>query len=369
MENQPLTFNDNAVIAINENEVVITLDERMVRITIKKKSFKMIQYIVDNKINLQQILNSNLVELITFIKKLNFNDILLSENENEILQYGVITRPLRINIDTKPIPDIKSSKWCFFGAPVDFANDPPRSPSSGPYVFRKIGSSNHKMIDIGDISYSTIDNIYRFGDKVMHIVNRITTNDNKFIMIGGDHSLTYFTLKEASKKYSDIILIQFDAHSDIDTNKDKKNNFLYHANFVSKLIDEKSISGAIQIGVRERTINYEESYIIDNNIIQIPGSYSEKYEAEISKKIKGKNIYITFDADSLDPKAFPHVTTPLDGGMNKKDVLSFIKTIKNIDCNIIGADIMEFTCGFDKTGKPFNKELKILEDIVQEIIN
>lgn len=367
MENQSLVFNENAIITTHNNEVIITLDERMVRIKIKERSFSIIKHIVENGLKIESLSNKNNVELIKFIKKLNFNDILINEKEREILKYGVITKPLRINKDINPIPDKKVDEWCMFGAPIDFANDPPRSPSNGPYVFRKIGNINNKIIDIGDIYYSTIDNIYRFGDKIMHIVNRITTNDNRFVMIGGDHSLTYFTLKELSKKHSDIILIQFDAHSDIDKKNNK--NFLYHANFLSKSIDDKLISGVIQIGIRERFINYEKSYLTDNRIKQIQVNESEKYDFDLSRTIKGKNIYITFDADSLDPKVFPHVTTPLDGGMSREQVLDFIKKIKNIDCKIIGADIMEFTCGFDEYGNPFNKELNVLEDIINEIID
>lgn len=84
--------------------------------------------------------------------------------------------------------------------------------------------------------------------------------------------------------------------------------------------------------------------------------------------INGKHVYITFDADTLDPKIFPHVTTPLDNGLSEEDVLYAVDIIRNSGCDIIGADIMEFTCGFDEKGQLFNHEISLLDRVITRII-
>ena len=57
-------------------------------------------------------------------------------------------------------------------------------------------------------------------------------------------------------------------------------------------------------------------------------------------KLKGKNVYITFDVDALDASIMPATGTPEPGGLLWEEVLPIIKKVCQIS-KIIGADINE----------------------------
>lgn len=270
MEKRRLVLNQNVTIKEHHDRVELILDERRIKVNLTVKAFMFLKNMLEARIvkdELDSMKNPHLKELIS---PLYFNDILLTEEEDELLKFGVLYNPARMQNAASPIPERRIEKWCFFGAPADFALDPPRSPAHGPYIYRKLGESHREMMDLGDIAYTTADDIYRFGKKIQHVIRRIREKNNRVMMFGGDHSLTYFVLKELSQINKDIILIQFDAHSDINTTKNKINDLLYHANFVSKLLDEKSLSGVIQIGVREQNLRYETDYLVQNTVLQLP---------------------------------------------------------------------------------------------------
>lgn len=71
--------------------------------------------------------------------------------------------------------------------------------------------------------------------------------------------------------------------------------------------------------------------------------------------------------DAIDPEIFPHVTTPLDSGLSLVDAIEIIKIIKESSNCVTGADIMEFSCGFDENGKMFNHEVHVIDEIIHAI--
>lgn len=368
MNAQRIVLNKNLVITERGDKVEFLLKERRVSINMTKKAYVFLQNLLAQNMSKADIDAMRNAKISEFLSPLYFNDVLLKESENELLEYGLLFNPARMQTTVSLIPEKHIEQWCFFGAPADFALDPPRSPAHGSYIYRKLGKSHQKMIDLGDIAYVTTDNLYKFGGKIRHAIRRIRNRKNRVIMIGGDHSLTYFALKELSKNNKDVVLVQFDAHSDINVSTQKNNELLHHANFVSKLIDERAVSGVIQIGVRETARRYSVNYLREHSVIQIPSLLDSENEKLIKDMIKGRSVYISFDMDVLDPIIFPHVTTPLGCGLSESEALHIIDFIKKNDCHVDGADIMEFTCGFDKKGQFFNDEISLIDNIITKII-
>ncbi|WP_164837100.1 arginase family protein [Dickeya poaceiphila] len=369
MHEDDLVINRNAVITEGGDKVELILNERRVSVAVSGKMYQLLRKITEQGISLKKLHSTENELLKEITSLLYFNDILISQKDDELLKDGILYNPARMQKAALSIPDTRLNQWCFFGAPADFALDPPRSPAHGPYIYRKLGRRHAEMRDIGDIAYNTTDNIYSFGKKIQHVVRKIKEKDNKTMMFGGDHSLTYFAVAELSRFIPEIVLIQLDAHSDINTSTDKSNVPLYHANFVSRLVADNAVRTVIQIGVREKTIRYTENYLNSSSITQFSAEMSRDDKKRLASLIAGKEVYISFDADVLDPEIFPHVTTPLDKGMSEEVIIDILSLIKNSCFSVEGADIMEFTCGFDKKGNPFNHEMPLLDKIISLIIS
>ena len=369
MHEDDIVINRNTIINEKGDKVELELNERRVSVSVSSKLYQLLRRISEQDISLKELFSTENVQLKEITSLLYFNDILISRKDDELLKDGILYNPARIQKAALSIPDTPQDQWCFFGAPVDFALDPPRSPAHGPYIYRKLGKKHTEMRDIGDIAYNTTDNIYSFGKKIQHVVAKIIAKNNKAMLLGGDHSLTYFAVSEIARLIPEIVLIQLDAHSDINTNTNKSNAPLYHAIFVSRLIDDNVIKSVIQIGVREKKIRYSEDYLKNSSINQFSTVMSTDDKVRLSSLIEGKNVYISIDADVLDPDVFPHVTTPLDEGMTEENITDVLSLIKNSCLSIVSADIMEFTCGFDKKGNPFNHEMPLLDKIISLVIS
>lgn len=362
---EDIFFNPNIDQKIEDNLVLFVNNVNNVTVKIPKKIYMALKKSLSFGVSKQQILCTENPKLKKTLETLFFYDVLLTLKESRLLECQPLTKPSRLNVEINPIPDSQIEQWCLFGAPVDFAMDPPRSPMHGPYIIRSLTKSIGRLRDIGDVKLSSKDNIESFGSKISYVLSKLLVKNNRALMVGGDHSVAYHSIKEHLKKYPDMILVQFDAHSDINA-LEIKNSPLNHANFISKLVGECNVDRIIQIGVRERTSNYHDGYLEQKNITQLSG-FLKKDLDKIVNIIKNKFVYITFDMDVLDPSIFPHVTTPLIGGLEFGTAIETIKAIKQESKHLVGCDIVEFTCGFDKQGNYYNHESALLDTLINEL--
>jgi agmatinase len=103
-----------------------------------------------------------------------------------------------------------------------------------------------------------------------------------------------------------------------------------------KRIRDLGIS-TVQVGIR--SICQEEAEYIKkeklDNVFFAPSLPLDKIISAL-----GKNIYITFDLDGLDPSIMPSTGTPEPGGLGWYESLELIKKVAEKK-NIVGADVVE----------------------------
>ena len=161
------------------------------------------------------------------------------------------------------------------------------------------------------------------------IEKRISSQVNKAIILGGDHSITFPCVKGFSKNNKDFMLIVFDAHPDL------MDNFIppTQEDYLKTLIENNIVKpeNIILIGVR----NWEKSeisYIKEKNI----KSYSckEIYETgfkNITKEIVNSinlPVYLSIDIDSVDPVEAIGTGYTEHGGLTTRELIYAIQKIK-----------------------------------------
>ncbi len=159
------------------------------------------------------------------------------------------------------------------------------------------------------------------------------------IVLGGEHSLTIGSIKPFTKKYKEIILLHFDAHADL---RDSYNNEKYsHASAIKRCLDFKNVK-VVSFGIRNLSEFEMNFYKKNKKRIKIFWAKDKrKWNLNMLNKLfKNKNVYITFDVDSLDSSIMPATGTPEPGGLLWEEVLPIIKKVCQIS-NILGADINE----------------------------
>ena len=99
--------------------------------------------------------------------------------------------------------------------------------------------------DAGDIKFPQ-------GKKPFELIDRslsgLLEKGQRPVCLGGDHSVTYPIVRAFSKKYSDLTIIHFDAHSDLYDVLD--GNRFSHACPFARIMEEGRAKRLIQVGIR-----------------------------------------------------------------------------------------------------------------------
>lgn len=182
-------------------------------------------------------------------------------------------------------------------------------------------------------------NIEEAGFKIYDFVKN---SNNKLFLIGGDHSITYYSFKAFAEKNADSGLVIFDAHPDM-----QSSDFVTHEDYLRVLIDKKILKpfNVVLIGVR--SISKEElEYLREKKIIYF--DMNKIYELGIKEvcdlimekmSVLGK-IYLSVDVDVLDPAFAPGTGYLEPGGISSSDLFYFLNRIKNMK-NLGMVDLVE----------------------------
>ena len=159
------------------------------------------------------------------------------------------------------------------------------------------------------------------------------------LTLGGEHSITPAIIKPLAKKYSNLTIVQIDAHADLRDGYMGIHNS--HAAAMRRCLDNKNVK-IVSIGIRN-LCQEEFNYFKKNNkrIEIFWGNEMHKWSMEkLSKILKNKDVYLTFDLDGFDSSLMPATGTPEPGGLFWSDAMRVLKTVfKN--SNVIGADVNE----------------------------
>lgn len=159
------------------------------------------------------------------------------------------------------------------------------------------------------------------------------------LTLGGEHSITPAIIKPLVKKYSNLTIVQIDAHADLRDGYMGIHNS--HAAAMRRCLDNKNVK-IVSIGIRN-LCQEEFNYFKKNNkrIEIFWGNEMHKWSMEkLSKILKNKDVYLTFDLDGFDSSLMPATGTPEPGGLFWSDAMRILKTVfKN--SNVVGADVNE----------------------------
>ncbi|OIO41086.1 agmatinase [Candidatus Pacearchaeota archaeon CG_4_9_14_3_um_filter_31_7] len=174
-------------------------------------------------------------------------------------------------------------------------------------------------------------NIEEMQKKVKEGAKKVIDGEKFLIMIGGEHSITLPAVEIFAEKYSDLTVLQLDAHADL---YDEFENQKYGHMNVMKRIKEKNIN-VVQAGIR--CISQDEIDDVKKN------NYKNIFYKKLDKKaikLCKKNVYLSIDLDILDPSIMPSVGTPEPDGILWKELMQFLTRLFK-EKNVIGVDVVE----------------------------
>lgn len=263
----------------------------------------------------------------------------------------------------------EESSAVLFGVPFDgttsfkpgarFAPSAMREDSWGlesysPYLDKDL--EDLKLFDYGNLELP-------FGDKknalrmIQSHVEKIIEANKIPIMIGGEHLVSLAPVKALSKKYDDLNIIHFDAHTDL--REEYLGEALSHATVMRRIYDQVGIGKINQFCIRS---GLKEEFEWAKKHTHLEKFTYNTLESCV-RRLKDKPVYITIDLDVLDPAVFPGTGTPEPGGINFHHMLEIIGILSNLE-NVVGLDVVELSPKFDASGVSTAVACKTLRELV-----
>lgn len=212
------------------------------------------------------------------------------------------------------------------------------------------------VLDISEqIEFVEIKPIVDFEADIIGQLQLNIEPSQKFVCLGGDHSITFPILKSIAQYHCNLHVIVLDAHPDLYA--DFEGNYYSHASPFARIMEQKLVAKLTQIGIR--TANKHQSEQAEAfKVHTIPMSlFDEHLELSIDAP-----VYLSIDLDVLDPAFASGVSHPEPGGMSTRQLINFLQNNKHL--NLVGADIVECNPSQDINGLTARVGAKILKELV-----
>ena len=257
-----------------------------------------------------------------------------------------------------------------FGAPFDsttsfrpgtrFAPHAIRSESFGletysPWLNRDL--EDISVFDSGDIELC-IGSAEKALDQISERTATILADGKIPFVIGGEHLVTLGAFRQVFKKYPNVHIIHFDAHTDLrDDYLDVK---LSHACVIRRCHDLTGDGRIHQFGIRsgERP---EWQWARAGHTDLHPFNFEGLKDTVAA--LGQAPVYFTIDLDVMDPSVFPGTGTPEYGGVTFMQLIEAIYTVCN-SCNIVALDVNELCPPYDQTGASTAAACKIVRELL-----
>jgi len=214
-----------------------------------------------------------------------------------------------------------------------------------------------RWVDTGDIEvWPTVP--AQTNDKVTDAVKKILAHKAFPIVIGGDHSISYPSLRAFDKP---LTLIHIDAH--LDTWGGAPGN-LDHASWVMRAATLPNVKKIIQIGMRGLANDPEaigNARKIHTQIITAEELHRRGVAWVLAQIPASESIYISFDVDSMDPTLAPGTGTLEPGGLSFAEIDDLLTGIPSKG-KLAGMDIMEVNPLRDPSGRTAQTAIRLLID-------
>ncbi|CAN0159618.1 unnamed protein product [Pylaiella littoralis] len=213
------------------------------------------------------------------------------------------------------------------------------------YPFRDM-----QVVDYGDIPCNPF-NIPKAIDEISTGVSKVLSRCDGVVIIGGDHTISYPSLKAISDKFGPVSLVHFDSH--FDTWDEYFGEKCTHGTPFKRAIDDGLIdtSRSMHVGIRG-SVNDHEDIIADEQLGMKTVFCSELDDHGfdwVADKIKNRvgsgPVYLSLDIDVADPAFAPGTGTPEVGGFSSRELIRLLRSMKGL--NIVSGDVVEVAPAYD----------------------
>jgi agmatinase len=180
---------------------------------------------------------------------------------------------------------------------------------------------------------------------VLERVRELLGSGRYLTFFGGEHSVSIGIIEAFREKYSDLTVLQLDAHADLRSSYDgSPYNHACAVHWAGKN------TNLVQVGIRSMD-SCEKEFMNWEKCFMAQEMQQNRDWMDRSLDLMTDDVYLTIDLDVLDPSIMPATGTPEPGGMQWYETLTYLKRVF-AEKRVVGFDIVEFApiSGFKAPG-------------------
>ena len=247
------------------------------------------------------------------------------------------------------IPDkygrLEDAQVVLIPVPYDGTSTWQKGADKGPEAFLH-ASENMELFDIETRSEPYKKGVYlappvsenSSPEKMVEAVHKTAKNyikQDKFVtLFGGEHSISIGSIRAFNECFSDLTVLQIDAHADLREEYEGS-----RCNHACAVYEASKNTKLIQVGIRSMDISELEHMTEDQVYFAHQIINDEDWMSDSINQMT-ENVFITIDLDAFDPSIMPSTGTPEPGGMLWYEMTEYLKKVFKKK-NVVGFDIVE----------------------------
>jgi len=211
---------------------------------------------------------------------------------------------------------------------------------------------------IGDAGDLTLPPTAEARTLIERAIRAIVERGDRPLSLGGDHSITYSTMRGVASRGQKLTIVQIDAHPDLyDEFEGDRHS---HACQFARILEEGLAAHLIQVGIRTITGHQrDQAQRFGVDVIDM-----RRWARGDRPRARGP-VYLSIDLDGIDPGFAPGVSHPEPGGLTVREVLDVVQAL---DGPIVGADIVELNPRRDPAGLTAVVAAKLVKEVAARMI-
>jgi agmatinase len=229
----------------------------------------------------------------------------------------------------------RSQSFCYDPAHWDFD------------VGTDLASNLPAHVDMGDVAWDGGD-YGAYAAAITARVRHLWKRGAQLLVLGGDHGVTIPVLDALDAVGGPVHILHVDAHLDWrEEVGGVRRGYSSPLQWASKV---DAVSGMTQIGLRAigsaRRQEVAAARTFGSHLIGAEQIHAEGMDPVLATIPEGRAVYLTIDADGLDPTEMPAVMAPTPGGIYFRQLAPLLRAVARRN-RVVGMDVVEIAPSYD----------------------
>jgi len=207
---------------------------------------------------------------------------------------------------------------------------------------REYDADGISVFDLGDLAALPGEGIKAIGGRLSAVTDLIIKGAGRPVVLGGDHSITHWTLQSVLRHHKQLAVVHFDAHHDLMPTFSPEVRYVTHGNPFVGALENSHLTMLRQMGLRTVEAARRSKAVHDPRLSYLSArELARMSDREVFDGIPSDMpVYLSFDIDCLNPELVTETGTPCVGGLSYYRALDLIDYAAQ-NLNIVAYDIVE----------------------------